>query len=83
VKLSSFDPTGAFDAYRRLNPWFGPLSDAECAAATVVGRAESCRARLAALADELKLGFPVIDLSGLDAEASRITLEGMAPENPR
>jgi alkanesulfonate monooxygenase SsuD/methylene tetrahydromethanopterin reductase-like flavin-dependent oxidoreductase (luciferase family) len=75
--------TGVFDEYRRLNPWFGQLSDAQCAAATVVGSAEACRTRLTALADELKLGFPVIDLSGLDAAATRITLEGMAPENPR
>lgn len=77
------DPAGALDGYRRLNPWFGDLSDAECAAAMVVGSAESCRARLTALADELKLDFPVIDLSGLDAAASRVTLEGMAPEKPR
>jgi alkanesulfonate monooxygenase SsuD/methylene tetrahydromethanopterin reductase-like flavin-dependent oxidoreductase (luciferase family) len=81
--LGSGERAGVFDEYRRLNPWFGQLSDAECAAATVVGSAEACRTRLAALADELDLGFPVIDLSGLDAAASRITLERMAPENPR
>jgi hypothetical protein len=48
----------------------------------VVGSAERCRTRLAALADELNLDFPVIDLSGLDAAASRVALEGMAPEKP-
>ena len=78
----SDDPACAFDEYRRLNPWFGELSDDECAAAMVVGGAERCRARLAALGDELNLDFPVIDLSGLDAAASRVALEGMAPEKP-
>ena len=53
----SNDPSCAFDEYRRLNPWFGELSDDECAAAMVVGSAERCRARLAALGDELNLDF--------------------------
>jgi len=78
----SDDPAGAFDEYRRLNPWFGSLSDDECAAATIVGSAERCRARLAALRDELELDLPVIDFSGLDAAASRVGLEQMAPEKP-
>jgi alkanesulfonate monooxygenase SsuD/methylene tetrahydromethanopterin reductase-like flavin-dependent oxidoreductase (luciferase family) len=77
----SDDPARAIDEYRRLNPWFGELSDDECAAATVVGSAEHCQTRLAALVDELDLDFPVIDLSGLGAEASRATLEGMASKN--
>ncbi len=76
------DPARVFDEYRRLNPWFGELSDDECAAATVVGSAERCRTRLAALSDELDLDFPVIDLSGLDAAASHVALEKMAPEKP-
>jgi alkanesulfonate monooxygenase SsuD/methylene tetrahydromethanopterin reductase-like flavin-dependent oxidoreductase (luciferase family) len=78
----SEDPACALDEYRRLNPWFRDLSDDECAAAMVVGSAERCRTRLAALGDELSLDFPVIDLSGLDAAASRVALEGMAPEKP-
>jgi len=78
----SGDPIGAFDEYRRLNPWFGRLSDDDCAAATVVGSPERCRARLAAIADDLGLDFPVIDLSGLDAAASRVALERLAPEKP-
>ncbi len=78
----SDDPACAFDEYRRLNPWFGELSDDECAAAMVVGSAERCRTRLATLGDELNLDFPVIDLSGLDAAASHVTLEKMAPEKP-
>jgi alkanesulfonate monooxygenase SsuD/methylene tetrahydromethanopterin reductase-like flavin-dependent oxidoreductase (luciferase family) len=77
------DPAGAIAEYRRLNPWFGSLSDDECAAAAVVGSAEHCRARLAGLAEELELDFPVVDLSGLDAAASRATLEGLAPAKPR
>jgi alkanesulfonate monooxygenase SsuD/methylene tetrahydromethanopterin reductase-like flavin-dependent oxidoreductase (luciferase family) len=78
----SDDPACAIDEYRRLNPWFGELSDDECAAAMVVGSAERCRTRLATLGDELNLDFPVIDLSGLDAAASHVALEKMAPEKP-
>ncbi len=78
----SADPARAIDAYRRLNPWFGDHTDDECAAAMVVGSAAHCRERLAALADELELDLPVIDLSGLDAAASRVILEALAPENP-
>jgi hypothetical protein len=48
----------------------------------IVGSAADCRERLGALAAELKLDFPVIDLSGLDAQASRVALEAMAPEKP-
>jgi len=80
---SSGDSIRAIAEYRRLNPWFDSLSDDECAAAAVVGSADHCRARLAELVDELKLDFPVIDLSGLDAATSRATLEGMAPEKSR
>jgi len=79
---ASEDPARAIAEYRRLNPWFGDLSDDECAAALVVGGAEHCRERFAALADELDLDLPVVDLSGLDAAASRLALEAMAPENP-
>jgi alkanesulfonate monooxygenase SsuD/methylene tetrahydromethanopterin reductase-like flavin-dependent oxidoreductase (luciferase family) len=76
----SSDPLTRLDEYRRLNPWFRDLSDAECGASMVVGSADQCRTRLRSLADELALDLPVIDLSGLDEAASRIALKRLAPE---
>jgi alkanesulfonate monooxygenase SsuD/methylene tetrahydromethanopterin reductase-like flavin-dependent oxidoreductase (luciferase family) len=67
----------ALAEFRRWNPWFGALSDAELAPALVVGPPAECRQRLAELARELRLEMPVIDLSGLDADAALETLESL------
>jgi alkanesulfonate monooxygenase SsuD/methylene tetrahydromethanopterin reductase-like flavin-dependent oxidoreductase (luciferase family) len=69
--------------FRRLNPWFHDLSDAEARTATVVGSAEYCRARLEKITAELALDLTVMDLSGLDAAASYRTMEGLAPRKLR
>jgi alkanesulfonate monooxygenase SsuD/methylene tetrahydromethanopterin reductase-like flavin-dependent oxidoreductase (luciferase family) len=79
------DPRGDTRAclaeYRRLNPWFDDVPDAELKPALVLGDARSCREQLAALARELGLALPVADLSGLDARASAAGLAGLAGEN--
>ncbi len=69
----------ALAEFRRLNPWFRAIPDAEVAKALVVGGAERCRERLGALVEELRIDRPVVDLSGLGAEASARTLEALAP----
>jgi alkanesulfonate monooxygenase SsuD/methylene tetrahydromethanopterin reductase-like flavin-dependent oxidoreductase (luciferase family) len=71
------EPQAALEEFRRLNPWFGDVPDAEIAPALVVGGAAHCRERLAALAREFGLDLPVIDLSGMDATAARRTLEAI------
>jgi hypothetical protein len=43
------------------------------------GTASHCRARLAELAARLRLDWPVLDLSGLAAEATLRNLEALAP----
>ena len=53
--------------FRRWNPWFDAIHDAELAPALVVGTPAECRERLAEIARELRLEMPVLDLSGLDA----------------
>ena len=70
-------PQAALQEFRRLNPWFGEVPDAEIAPALVVGSAAHCRERLAALAREFGLDLPVIDLSGMDAAAARRALEAI------
>jgi alkanesulfonate monooxygenase SsuD/methylene tetrahydromethanopterin reductase-like flavin-dependent oxidoreductase (luciferase family) len=74
------EPLSARDAlaqFRRWNPWFRALPDAEVAPALVVGKPGECRERIAALTEELDLEMPVLDLSGLDAARARQTLEAL------
>jgi alkanesulfonate monooxygenase SsuD/methylene tetrahydromethanopterin reductase-like flavin-dependent oxidoreductase (luciferase family) len=65
----------ALAEFRRLNPWFGDLSDAEVGPALAVGDAGECRARVEALARPLALELPILDLTGADAAAARDTLD--------
>ena len=75
------DPAAELASYRKLNPWFDAFPDESIQRALVVGSAAHCRLRLAEIARELRLDLPIIDLSGLDAETSRATLEALAPGN--
>ena len=74
------DAAASCKEYRRLNPWFQSIPDGELAGAMVLGTASQCRDRLGELAAQLSLDWPVLDLSGLDAEASLRNLEALAPE---
>jgi alkanesulfonate monooxygenase SsuD/methylene tetrahydromethanopterin reductase-like flavin-dependent oxidoreductase (luciferase family) len=74
------DAAASLKEYRRLNPWFQSIPDAELAGAMLLGTPAGCRARLRELAAQLSLDWPVLDLSGLDAEASLQNLEAFAPE---
>jgi alkanesulfonate monooxygenase SsuD/methylene tetrahydromethanopterin reductase-like flavin-dependent oxidoreductase (luciferase family) len=76
------EPRAALEEFRRLNPWFGDVPDAEIAPSLVVGAAAHCRQRLAALARDLHLDLPVIDLSGMDAAAAQRTLEAIPAGEP-
>ena len=73
------DATGALKEFRRLNPWFAAIPDSEVAKALVVGRGEHCRERLRTLASDLRIDLPIVDLSGLPGDATRRTLEALAP----
>ena len=74
------DRAPALAAFRRLNPWFRSIPDAELGPALILGEAPRCRARIAELASELRLDYPVLDLSGLDARAARRLLEALRPD---
>ncbi|MGH7289356.1 MAG: hypothetical protein ACREI8_15200, partial [Myxococcota bacterium] len=65
--------------YRRFNPWFGAIPDAELAAALVAGDPSDCRRRLDALRGELRLALPIADLTGLASDAARRALDALAP----
>jgi alkanesulfonate monooxygenase SsuD/methylene tetrahydromethanopterin reductase-like flavin-dependent oxidoreductase (luciferase family) len=66
-------------AYRRFNPWFGGVPDAELAGAIVAGDPGDCRRRLDALRGELRLALPIADLTGLASDAARRALDALAP----
>lgn len=75
------DPESAAAAlsdFRRFNPWFDTVPDAEIAPALVIGSAGECREQLAGLAGALGLDRPVVDLSGLDAAGARRTMRALA-----
>lgn len=71
------------DEYRRLNPWFAELGEAELREAIVSGSPDACRARLAEIVERLRLDEPVLDLSGLPRPASESLLELCAPAESR
>ena len=73
------DRAGAIEEFRRLNPWFEALTDAELESALVVGEPGSCRERLLELAETLRIDQPILDLSGLDAETARRNLDAFPP----
>jgi alkanesulfonate monooxygenase SsuD/methylene tetrahydromethanopterin reductase-like flavin-dependent oxidoreductase (luciferase family) len=66
-------------SYRRFNPWFGAIQDAELLPAIVAGSAADCRARLTTLREELQLELPILDLTGLPRDAARRALDALAP----
>ena len=68
----------ALAEFRRWNPWFRDLSDAELAPALVVGKPAECRERIAVAGRASSaLEMPVLDLSGLDADRAREALEAL------
>jgi alkanesulfonate monooxygenase SsuD/methylene tetrahydromethanopterin reductase-like flavin-dependent oxidoreductase (luciferase family) len=64
--------------FRRWNPWFARLPDAEVDAATVAGPVGDCRSRIAWIRRELAVDLPILDLAGLDREASEDVLHALA-----
>jgi alkanesulfonate monooxygenase SsuD/methylene tetrahydromethanopterin reductase-like flavin-dependent oxidoreductase (luciferase family) len=66
-------------AYRRFNPWFAAVPDAELAEALLAGDPADCRRRLDALRGSLGLALPIVDLTGLSHDAARRALDALAP----
>lgn len=75
---------GAGDAglraeFRRLNPWFAAIPDAELGEGLVAGPPAHCRARLEEIREALGIGLPILDLSGLPEGEAAVQLEALAP----
>jgi len=66
-------------AYRRFNPWFAGIPDAELAGCVLAGDTGDCRRRLEALRRELGLALPTLDLTGLSRDAARRAIDALTP----
>lgn len=64
------------DSWRRWNPWFADLADAEIDEAAVTG--VDARKRIELLAARFGIRHPVADLSGLPADAARHALDALS-----
>ncbi len=65
--------------FRRINPWFAEIASEELGEGLVAGEAAACRDRLAEIREGLGIDLPILDLTGLEAEASRQVMEALAP----
>ncbi len=80
---ASPDPAPFLVEFRRLNPWFGFVQDAEALGSLVVGRPEHCLRRIASISRELAITRPTLDLSGLPAGEARRVLSALSPRTHR
>jgi alkanesulfonate monooxygenase SsuD/methylene tetrahydromethanopterin reductase-like flavin-dependent oxidoreductase (luciferase family) len=69
------DRAAALGEFRRLNPWFADIPDAEVEPALAAGEASECRAQIQALAGALALELPILDLTGADRRTAERTLD--------
>src|SRR5690606_5283964 len=65
-------------AFRRWNPWFAAIPDAELREAVLAGPVPACRARLAEIRSRLGIDLPILDLSGLDRAAAERVMTDLA-----
>jgi alkanesulfonate monooxygenase SsuD/methylene tetrahydromethanopterin reductase-like flavin-dependent oxidoreductase (luciferase family) len=67
TRMQPLSAAQALAEFRRWNPWFDAIHDAELAPALVVGPPDECRERLLELQRTMRLEMPVLDLSGLES----------------
>lgn len=74
------DPEGPVvrAAFRRWNPWFSEVPDAELRKAVLAGPVRECRARLAWIRSRLGVDLPLLDLAGLDRPAAERVMTELA-----
>lgn len=65
--------------FRQINPWFAEIPDEELREAVVAGEPSACRDRIEEIHRVLGIDRPILDLTGLDASASRRVLDALAP----
>jgi alkanesulfonate monooxygenase SsuD/methylene tetrahydromethanopterin reductase-like flavin-dependent oxidoreductase (luciferase family) len=64
--------------FRRWQPWFRGLTDAQADAAVLAGPVAACRARIAAIRSDLGIDLPVLDLAGLAQSEAEDAMEKLA-----
>ncbi len=66
------------DEFRRLNPWFRKIPDAQLGEAMAAGPPDVCRERIVEISERFQLDLPVADLSGLSHDAARCAIDRLA-----
>ena len=75
VRARELSQVEALSEFRRWNPWFARLPDEEVVPSLVTGSPAACAERLREIGAQLQLEMAVVDLSGLDVDSARETLE--------
>lgn len=65
-------------AFRRWNPWFSDIPDAELREAVLAGPVADCRTRLARIRTRLGIDLPLLDLAGLDRPTAERVMTDLA-----
>jgi len=79
TRVGQLDADAARAEFRETNPWFAEIDRDELEEGLVLGDAARCRERVIEIARVHGLDLPILDLTGLDAAASRRTLDALAP----
>jgi alkanesulfonate monooxygenase SsuD/methylene tetrahydromethanopterin reductase-like flavin-dependent oxidoreductase (luciferase family) len=79
ARAGRVDPDAARSEFRRLNPWFASIPDAELREGLVLGSPGECRDRLAEIRGSLRIDLPIVDLSGLPEGEASAQIEALAP----
>jgi len=79
TRVGALDSRAAEAEFRVTNPWFAEIDRDELAEGLVFGDAARCRERVIELASRYGIDLPILDLTGLDAPASRRTLDALGP----
>jgi alkanesulfonate monooxygenase SsuD/methylene tetrahydromethanopterin reductase-like flavin-dependent oxidoreductase (luciferase family) len=77
--LAAVEDPAALAEFRRLNPWFDDISDAQIVPGLLTGGVAEGRAKLAALSERMGLDLPVVEVTGLPLDAAQHALDALSP----
>jgi alkanesulfonate monooxygenase SsuD/methylene tetrahydromethanopterin reductase-like flavin-dependent oxidoreductase (luciferase family) len=79
TRVGDLSADAAEAEFRQTSPWFAEIGREELEEALVFGDAARCQERVIEIARVHGLDLPILDLTGLDAPATRRALDALAP----